>query len=73
MNNKEFIAFISQKLKISKKETSKLSKILIDIFSNTLKKEKELEILGFGKFVKEDDEKIKFIPDKEFIEEINQR
>lgn len=72
MTYKEFITQISQNINISKKLASKYSADLINFLNNVLEKD-DVIIPGFGKFSKKVKNKIKFQPDKEFIEEINQK
>jgi nucleoid DNA-binding protein len=73
MTSKEFINFISKKLNLSIKDTRRYSKLLIEILIDSIKKENQVEILGFGKFLKNKNDKIILEPDKEFIQEINQK
>lgn len=72
MTYKEFITQISQNINTSKKLVSKYSANLIELLNNILEKD-DIIIPGFGKFTKKIKNKIKFQPDKEFIEEINQK
>lgn len=69
---REFITSISQNINITKKLASRYSAELVNILNNSLEKNDDIEIQGFGKFSKSKN-KINFHPDKDFIEEINQK
>lgn len=70
MIHKEFIQNLAGNLNLSKAKTSHYSRILIDILRKNMEKE-ELDIENFGKFVRNEKNKINLQPDDNLIKEIN--
>lgn len=50
INKQELVKLLSEKTKKSQKESAELLDALIDLISESLSQEKEVNILGFGKF-----------------------
>lgn len=50
MNKKDLVDAIAEKLGTQKKETEKFLNSFIDVVSNSLEKEEEIKIMGFGTF-----------------------
>ncbi|MBR2637261.1 MAG: HU family DNA-binding protein [Bacteroidaceae bacterium] len=48
MNNKEFTAKLAQKCKLTNSETTELVDALVEIFTERLKENDQINILGFG-------------------------
>lgn len=50
MNKTELVAAIAEKAEISKKDSEKALKALIDVVSEQLKKGEKVQLVGFGTF-----------------------